>query len=114
MPGAWPGISMSTPAWQTARLFAGELPDQRLEARELLLDEVDAGLVGEFHLVVELGVRGTDEDLRRIEGERIKKHHPLADLILHAPTAHRSAPRGLAINRLFLSRAILEKFNLVE
>src|SRR5438309_6359078 len=52
-------------------LLSGELPDHRLKTRELLLDEVDADLVGEFHLVVELGVRGADEDFRRIEGEGI-------------------------------------------
>src|SRR5207248_6889822 len=66
------------------RSFPAQLADELLEAGKLLLDEVDAGLVLELHrLLVELGVRHPDENLRLVERERIEKHAGLTQLILH-------------------------------
>src|SRR5258708_21687410 len=90
------------------QLLPSQLADESLEARELLRDELDAGLVGEFHLVVELGMRGADEDFRRVEREGVEEHHRLAQVILHARAAHRAARRRLDRDRLVLERLVLD------
>src|SRR5262245_16197686 len=81
--------------------------DEFLEARELLLDEVDGRLILELELVVELGVRETNEDLRPQEDVCLEEHEHLTPLVLHAATSERPRGCGLDRHRFVLERLIL-------
>src|SRR5262245_3400428 len=56
-----PSAISPAPFLSVGGLFAGQLAHVLLEARELLLDEIDGRLVLQFELVVELGLRHADE-----------------------------------------------------
>src|ERR1043165_3356469 len=91
--------------WQS---LPAHLADKFLEARKLLLDEIDAGLVLLLQrLLVELARRHADEDFRPQENHRLKKHEDLPPLILHAPATERTAGDRLQRDRLVLERLVL-------
>src|SRR5438034_7338160 len=85
-----------------------DLADEALEGGELLLDDVLGRLILELELVVELGVRAADENLRPQEHQRLKEHERLPHIVLHARAAERTAGRALDGDRLVLERLVLE------
>src|SRR4051794_15454723 len=89
-------------------VLAADLADELLEAREMLLDEVDGRLILQLELVVELGIGAANEDFRPREGDRLEEHHHLAPLVLDAPAAKRPEARRLDRHGLVLERLVLD------
>ena len=88
------------------------LPDlaagERLEGGELLLDQVDRGLVLELErLLVELLRREGDDDLGAAEQDGVDRGERHAQVILHARAAEDAAGAGLQHDRLVLERLVL-------
>src|SRR5215470_3981989 len=91
-----------------ALTLAADAAGELLEARELLLDQVDGGLVLELErLLVELLRREGDDDLRTAEQDDIQRGQRHAQMVLHARAAEDAAGRGLQRRRLVLERLIL-------
>src|SRR5712691_6340272 len=91
-----------------ASAFAAEAPHKFLEAGELLLDQVDGGLVLELErLLVEL-LRGEgNDDLGPAEQDDIDGGERHSQVILHARAAEDAAGAGLQQHRLVLERLLL-------
>ena len=75
----------------TGTLFPGHFRDERLERRELLLDEIDRGLVLELPALVELGLSHADKHFRFVERDGVEIVHHLAEIVLHARAADQFA-----------------------
>src|SRR5215831_12733447 len=107
-----PAINILYPPRRTAvaqSIFSADATDEFLEAGELLLDDVDRGLVLELErLFVEFLLRHADEDLRPIEHEPVEKYHALAQVILHASAAERTPSGRLQCDRLVGKRLVLQ------
>src|SRR5215467_593809 len=86
-----------------ASAFAAHAADQLLETGELLLDQVDGGLILELQgLLVEL-LRGEGDDhLGAPEQHGIDRGERHAQVILHARAAKDAAGAGLQRHRLVL------------
>src|SRR5262249_17413078 len=104
--GARPGHA--SPYQRRGSVLAADVADVFSESGELLLDEVDRGLILELELVVEFGLCHADEHLRSQEHVRVEKYKDLTPLILDARSPQRPAGRRLDCNRLVLERLILE------
>src|SRR5258705_4006614 len=84
-------------------LLRAEAADEFLERRELLLDQVDGGLILELErLLVELLRGKRHENFGAAEQEDIHRCKRLPQMILHPRFAHDAAGGGLQRDRLFL------------
>src|SRR5712691_4877540 len=81
---------------------------ERLEARELQLDQIDGGLILELERLVVEFLRGKgDDDLRAAEQDAVDRGERHSQVILHARAAENAAGRGLQRHRLVFERLIL-------
>src|SRR5262245_65869832 len=83
--------------------------DEVRERFELLLDQAARGLVLEFAgLLVEASSAATNENFRLVQGQRVEEAQHLAQVVLHAPAAHRPGRRRLDGERRADARLLLQ------
>ncbi len=88
--------------------FRVQASDERLEARELLLDQVDGGRIGERErLLVELLRREGHDHFGLAEEQSVDRKQNLPQMILHARATEDSSGGRLQRHRLLLERLVL-------
>src|SRR4030088_138104 len=106
MPFAPPVTMAVRPDNRPMLLFLrAEAADEFFEPRELLLDQVDGGLIPELErLLVELLRGKRDQNLGAAEQDDVDRGERLPQMILHARSAQDAAGGGLQRDRLVLER----------
>src|SRR4051794_8645697 len=89
-------------------VLRAEAANELFKGRELLLDQVDRGLILELErLLVELLRGKRDEDLGAPEQQGVDRGERLPQMILHAGSAQNAAGGGLERDRLVLEWLVL-------